>query len=89
MPPGNQQIETAPSAVRQGGSDEPVGIIRKRRVGVEEQQAIARGERDGRIHRRGAAARSGNDPVGERPRQVARAVARAAVDDNHLDAARA
>ena len=87
MPSGNAQIETAPGAAHQRRGNEPVGILRQRRIGMQEKQRIAGAERGARVQRRAASARSGYHPIGERPRQVRRAVAGAAVDDNDFGAA--
>ena len=89
MASGNAQIEAAPGAARQRRGDQPVGIVRQRRIGVQEEERIAGTERGARVQRRAASARGGDDPVGERSRQIGRAVAGAAVDDDDLGAARA
>ncbi len=67
----------------------PVGIVRQRRIGMQEQQRIAAAERGARIHRRAAAARSGDDAIGKGLRKARRAVAAAAIDDDDFGAARA
>ena len=75
MPSGNAQIEAAPDAVREGRSNQAVGVWRQRRIGVQEKERVAAAERDARIQRRATSGRSRDHPVGERPRQIGRAVA--------------
>jgi hypothetical protein len=87
MPPGNTQVESPPDAVSERRGNQPVGILGKRRVGMQEEKRFARAKRGAGIHRRGAPAHGGDDTVGKRPRQTDRRVAAAAVGDDHLGAA--
>ena len=87
MPPGDTQIEAAPSAACERRGDQPAGIVRQSRIRVQEQERIAGAERRAGVHRRTAPVCRGNDAVGQRSRQLGRAVAGAAIDDDHLGAA--
>ena len=87
MASGNAQIEAAPRATLERRRDQPVGVLRQRRVGVQKNERVAGALRGAGIHWRAASARGRDDPVGERSRQIGRAVAGAAVDDDDLGAA--
>ena len=90
MPAFDPHVEAPPA---RAGCGEPVecravGARREARVGVQEEQHVARRDVGAGVHLARAAARRGEDAVGERPRRVRRAVAAAAVDDDDLVAAR-
>ena len=79
-------VEAPPA---RAGCGEPVqhraiGACRKTGVGVQEEQDVARRRVGAGVHLGRAAARRGEDAIGERPRRVRRAVAAAAVDDDDL-----
>ncbi len=63
-----------PQARYEGRSNQTVGVWRQRRIGVQEKECVAAAERGARIQRRAASGRSRDHPVGERPRQIGRAV---------------
>ena len=69
--------------------NEAIGIRRQNTVAMQEHQNVARRRRGAGIHLLGTAARGGENAIGQRPRQIDRAVAAAAIHDNHLDTARA
>ena len=89
MASGNAQVEAAPGAAGQRRSDQAVGIFGQRRVGVQEQQRVAGAERGAGVHRRAAAARNGDDAVGERLRQAARVPSRLPPSTTMISAPRA
>ena len=86
----DRHVEAAPRAARGGEAVEhdAVRAFRKARVGVQEEERVAGASRAG-VHLRRAAARRGEDAVGERRGERCRAVRAAAVDDDHLGTARA
>ncbi len=87
MASGDAQIEATPRPPRQRIGDQPIGVRRQRRVGMQEQECRAAAERGAGVHRRAAAARGGDDAVGEGSCKRGRAVAAAAVDHDHFGAA--
>ena len=64
--------------------DSRVGVFRQAGVGVKEEEDRAARERRRGVHLARAPARGRNDAVGGAPRELRSAVARAAVDDDHL-----
>ena len=75
---------------RPGGErvgDEPIGWRRQPRVGMKEQDHLARGGRGAGVHLRRPAAPRRQDLVGKRGSAFDGAVAAAAVGDDHLGAA--
>ena len=84
-------VEAAPvcAGSRKPVENQSVGIVRQLRIGVQEQQHIAARLRRAGVHLRCASARGGDDTVAQRRGPLGRAIAAAAIGDDHLDAARA
>jgi hypothetical protein len=66
-----------------------IGVRRQSCIGVQENERRALRSLRARVHLHGAAALASQHAVAERPREVGRAVAAAAVDEDHFVAARA
>jgi hypothetical protein len=95
MPTGDAQVETAPTATispirRLAGkrcSDQLIGAVWQRSIGMKKDKHIAAAERGSGIQCRAAVARTGDHAIGEGLRQRRAAVAAAAVDHDHVGTA--